>query len=105
MRIRIKHVTALLACILLAGASSALAQQKGQWVPGQFGLNAGVIPNPGITYANLAVNYSASQLNDSNGNRLLQNVTGTYAFWVDENILYYVPNHKILGAYFMPYIS
>jgi hypothetical protein len=27
-------------------------QQKGQWLPGQFGLNAGVIPEPGITYAN-----------------------------------------------------
>jgi len=95
----------LFAVSLALIALPSLAQQKGQWVPGQFGLNAGVIPNPGITYANLAVNYSASQLNDSNGNRLLQNVTGTYAFWVDENILYYVPNHKILGGYFMPYIS
>jgi hypothetical protein len=104
MRIRIKHVTALLACILLAGASSALAQQKGQWVPGQFGLNAGVIPDPGITYANLAVNYSAGQLNDSAGNKI-SGITGTYGFWSDENILYYVPNHKILGGYFMPYIS
>jgi hypothetical protein len=81
-----------------------LAQQKGQWVPGQFGLNAGVIPDPGITYANLALNYSASRLNDSNGNPVLQRVTGTYSFWVDENILYYVPKHKVLGGYFMPYI-
>jgi hypothetical protein len=104
MRIRIKHVTALLACILLAGASSALAQQKGQWVPGQFGLNAGVIPDPGTTYANLALNYSAGQLNDSAGNKI-SGITGTYGFWSDENILYYVPNHKILGGYFMPYIS
>jgi len=31
-----------------------------QWVPGQFGLNAGAIPDPGITYANMALNYSAS---------------------------------------------
>jgi hypothetical protein len=35
---------------------TATAQQKGQWVPGRFGLNAGVILDPGITYANLAVN-------------------------------------------------
>jgi hypothetical protein len=83
----------------------SLAQQKGQWVPGQWGLNPGVIPDPGITYANLAVNYSASQLNDSNGNRILKNVTGTYSFWVDENIIYYVPEHKFLGGYFMPYIA
>ena len=100
-----KFAASILACISLGGASSALAQQKGQWVPGQFGLNAGVIPDPGLTYANLALNYSASQLNDSNGNRILQNVTGTYSFWVDENIFYYVPKHKFLGGYFMPYVA
>ncbi len=59
----------------------------------------------GITYANLALNYSASQLNDSNGNPILQNVTGTYSFWVDENIAYYVSHRKFLGGYFMPYIA
>jgi hypothetical protein len=104
MRLRIKHVTALLACILFACASSALAQQKGQWVPGQFGLNAGVIPDPGITYANLALNYSAGQLNNSNGNSV-PGITGNYSFWVDENVVYYVPNHKFLGGYFMPYVA
>jgi len=44
-------------------------------------------------------------LNGPNGNRILQNVTGTYSFWVDENIFYYVPEHKFLGGYFMPYIG
>jgi hypothetical protein len=105
MQFRIRLKTAVIACIFLGGASSALAQQKGQWVPGQYGLNAGVIPDPGITYANLALNYSAGRLNDSNGNRLTQNVTGTYSFWVDENIFYFVPKQKFLGAYFMPYVA
>jgi hypothetical protein len=91
--------------VILLCALPSLAQQKGQWAPGQYGLNAGVIPDPGITYANLVMNYSATQLYDSSGNRILQNVAGTYAFWVDENILFYVPKHKILGGYFMPYIS
>jgi hypothetical protein len=104
MRLRIKLETAVLVCMLLGSASSALAQQKGQWVPGQFGLNAGVIPDPGVTYANLALNYSASQLNGPNGNAVSA-ITGTYSFWVDENIIYYVPKHKILGGYFMPYIA
>jgi hypothetical protein len=104
VRFRIKLEAAVLACMLLGGASSALAQQKGQWVPGQFGLNAGVIPDPGITYANLALNYSASQLNGPTGNSV-PGVNGTYSFWVDENILYYVPKHKFLGGYFMPYIA
>jgi hypothetical protein len=105
VRFQINFVTAILVCVLLGGVSSASAQQKGQWTPGQFGLNAGVIPDPGITYANMPLNYSASQLNDSNGNRILQNVTGTYSFWVDENIVYYVPHRKFLGGYFMPYID
>jgi hypothetical protein len=101
----IKKAILACACFTLACALPSLAQQKGQWVPGQFGLNAGVIPDPGITYANLALNYSADRLNNSNGDKILQNVTGTYAFWVDENIIYYVPHHKILGGYFMPYIA
>jgi len=101
----IKNAILISVCLVLVCAVPSLAQQKGQWVPGQFGLNAGVIPDPGITYANLVVNYSASQLNDSSGNKLLQNVTGTYSFWADENVIYYVPKHKILGGYFMPYIS
>jgi len=101
---RIKFAISMIVCISLAGASSVLAQQKGQWVPGQFGLNAGVIPDPGITYANLALNYSAGQLNDSSGNKV-SGVTGNYSFWVDENIFYYVPKHKILGGYFMPYVA
>jgi hypothetical protein len=91
--------------IIVLSISPLFAQQKGQWVPGGFGLNAGVIPDPGITYANLALNYSADRLNDSNGNRILTNVTGTYSFWVDENIFYYVPKHKFLGGYFMPYVA
>jgi len=101
---RIKFATIVLACIFLGGASSVLAQQKGQWVPGQFGLNAGVIPDPGITYANLALDYSASQLNGPAGNKI-PGITGTYSFWVDENIIYFVPKHKFLGGYFMPYIA
>jgi len=74
-------------------------------VPGQFGLNAGVIPDPGVTYANMAINYSATRFNDSNGSQILQNVTGTYSFWGDENIFYYVPNKQFLGGYFMPYAA
>src|SRR6266478_7459838 len=36
---------------------------------------------------------------------MIPNVTGTYSFWVDENIVYYVSHHKFLGGYFMPYIA
>jgi hypothetical protein len=105
MSSQIERKVLVLALIIVGFASPLLGQQKGQYVPGQFGLNAGVIPDPGLTYANLALNYSASRLNDSSGNRILRNVTGTYSFWVDENIVYYVPNHKFLGGYFMPYVA
>jgi hypothetical protein len=103
MSFRIKFITIVIACIFLGGASSAWAQQKGQWVPGQFELNPGVIPDPGITYANEAFNYSAGQLNGPNGNAVSA-ATGNYSFWVDENILYFVPKEKFLGGYFMPYV-
>lgn len=101
---KIKNGILISLCFVLVCALPAIAQQKGQWAPGQFGLNAGVIPDPGITYANLAMNYSAGQLNDSNGNSI-SGITGNYSFWADENIIYYVPDHKILGGYFMPYIA
>lgn len=104
MSFRIKCATSILACIVLGSAPPAWAQQKGQWVPGQFGLNAGVIPDPGITYANMVINYSAGQLNGTNGNPVT-GITGNYSFWVDENIIYYVPKQKILGGYFMPYVA
>src|SRR5271165_1198736 len=104
MSFRVKFSTAMLFLILCGAASPLLAQQKGQWVPGQFGLNAGVIPDPGFTYANLALSYSAGQLNNSSGNGI-PGITGNYSFWVDENIIYYVPHHKILGGYFMPYVA
>src|SRR5580704_3678926 len=105
MTFRLRCGLTALICLALGCASPLFAQQKGQYVPGQYGLNAGAIPDPGITYANLALNYSASQLNDSNGNRILQNVAGTYSFWVDENIFYYVPKYKFLGGYFAPFVS
>src|SRR5271170_6301813 len=95
---------ALVVCFLIACNPTSQAQQKGQWQPGQFGLNAGSIPSPGITYANMPLSYSASQLNNSRGNAI-PGVAGTYSVWVDENIAYYVPKQKILGGYFMPYID
>ena len=53
-------------------------------------------------YSNMAVNYSASELDNAAGNRV-PGVTGTYGFWADENIFVYVPKFKILGAKFVPF--
>jgi len=81
------------------------AQQKGQYVPGQYGLNAGpaILPPPGFTYANLALNYSADSLKKSNASSVP--VTGTFSFWSDENIFMYAPKKSILGGQFTSWAS
>jgi hypothetical protein len=97
MRIKFELIVAI--CMIVGGTSFLMAQQKGQYVPGQYGLNAGVTPDPGFTFASLTINYSADSLKDSNGNSV-QGITGNYGFWAVENIFYYVPAHKILGGKF-----
>ncbi len=82
--------------IILISSAALSAQQKGQWVPGQVGLNAGILPDPGVTYASLTINYSASTLNNAAGEFIP--VDGNYSFWVTENVLYYVPKVKVLGG-------
>ncbi len=94
MRIKIR-VTALI-CVLVFSVAPAKAQQKGQYIPGQQGLNAGVLPDPGFTYANLTINYSADTLKNGNGNSVP--LTGSYDIWAVENIFFYVPKFKFLGA-------
>ncbi len=83
-------------CVALAGALPLGAQQKGQYVLGQFGLNAGILPDPGITYANIDINYPTNTFNDSNGNAL--GPKPSLNLWIVENIFYYVPDNKILGG-------
>jgi hypothetical protein len=101
---KIKSATRIIACLIVGCASLLQSQQKGQYVPGQQGLNAGVVPDPGVTYANMTINYSASQLNNANGNSV-SGISGTYSFWVNENVFYYVPKFKVLGATFAPYAA
>ena len=86
----------LLVGIVCGGLAAASAQQKAQWVPGQDGLNAGILPGPGLTYANLTINYSADTLKNAKGRSIP--VDGTYGFWVTENVIYYVPKIKVLGG-------
>lgn len=92
---RMRFAVGLLACILLE-SSSALAQLKPQWMPGQVGLNAGILPSPGFTYVNIDENYDAGTFNGPKGNAIP--VTGTYNVWAIENLFYFVPNTKFLGG-------
>ena len=72
------------------------AQQKGQYVPGQFGLNAGILPSPGFTYQNMEINYDTSTFNDTKGNAVPGKAN--LNIWVVENWLIYVTNAKFLGG-------
>jgi hypothetical protein len=83
---------------VLIANSALVAQQKGQWIPGQVGLNAGILPNPGISVVNISLGYSSTTLNDSMGNSLP--LQGSYDVWAVENLLYYVPPVKFLGGHF-----
>jgi hypothetical protein len=94
--LRIKSGVAIFVCIMALYASPVHAQQKGQYMPGQQGLNAGVLPDPGITYANMTINYSADTLKSGNGSTIPLN--GSYDIWAVENIFFYVPKVKFLGA-------
>jgi hypothetical protein len=104
MRIKTGLILVFAICMLMGGTSFLTAQQKGQYVPGQYGLNAGIVPDPGFTYASLNINYSADSLKNSSGNSV-PGVTGTYSFWAVENIFYYVPAKKILGGHFFTMAS
>ena len=94
MRPRLLRPTLLL--LVLAAALPLGAQQKGQYMPGQFGLNAGVLPSPGFTNQNMEINYDTSTLNDSKGNALP--VKPSLNLWVVENWLIYATNAKFLGG-------
>ncbi len=96
MKKNFRYTFAVLLASFVCGAVSLPAQQKGQYLPGQFGLNAGVMPEPGFTYANITINYSADTLKDANGNTTPS--TGSYDLWAVENLFFYEPNFKVLGG-------
>lgn len=99
MKIR-QSIPLFLIFFMLSAVLLLHAQQKGQYVPGQYGLNAGVavMPSPGFTALSLNLNYSADAFKDSRGTALP--ATGNYSFWLSENGFVYVPESKILGAKF-----
>ena len=96
MSFSVRSVIFVFAFCFAQASSPAFAQQKPQWMPGQIGLNAGILPSPGFTYVNLDINYNADTFNGPRGNAIP--VTGTYNVWAVENIFFYVPNIKFAGG-------
>ena len=93
---QIKIASLVLMLLILACAEPSRGQFKPQWMPGQMGLNAGILPAPGFSYVNMDINYNAGTFNGPQGNAIP--VTGTYNVWAVENIFYYVPNMKLFGG-------
>jgi hypothetical protein len=93
---QIKIASVVLTLLILACAGPSRSQLKPQWMPGQVGLNAGILPSPGFSYVNMDINYNAGTFNNPSGNSIP--VTGTYNVWAVENIFYYVPNMKLFGG-------
>src|SRR3974377_455935 len=92
MRLRLFVLVFALACNL----SPLSAQQRGQYQPGQFGLTAGVLPSPGFTYVNIAINYASTRLNGPNGNEVP--TTGSYNVWALENFFYHGRGADVSGG-------
>jgi hypothetical protein len=98
MDFRIRRAILAVAGLFSTGILIMHAQQKPQWMPGQVGLNAGILPSPGFTYVNMTSNYVANTYNNSNGKAIP--ATGSYNVWVVENIFYWVPQKEVLGGNF-----
>jgi hypothetical protein len=92
----IRFAGSVLTLFFLSCALPLIGQQKPQWMPGQMGLNSGILPSPGFTYANIDIGYYSNVFNGRAGSAIP--VTGSYNVWAVENIFYYVPNLKVLGG-------
>jgi hypothetical protein len=91
---QIRLASSVLTLFLLNCASPLPGQQKPQWMPGQVGLNAGILPSPGFSYVNLTIGYRSGAFNGPSGSAIP--VTGNYNVWAVENFFYYVPDLKVL---------
>jgi hypothetical protein len=96
-----RFTKSILIILIVCFAGTLQAQQKPQWLPGQVGLNAGILSSPGFTYVNIAVRYDASRFNGPSGNQILTGnliTNKNYNVWADENLFYYVFPGKVLGG-------
>lgn len=93
---QIHFANLVLALVILSCAGSLFGQQKPQWMPGQVGLNAGILPPPGATYANITLGYYSNTFNGPGGKAIPS--TGSYNVWAVENAVYYVAPFKFAGG-------
>ena len=76
--------------------SQAVAQERGQYVPGFRGLNSTEQPHPGFTYANYLYWYPTDTLKDRHGDEVPTDFT--FNLVADLNLFMYTPEKKVLGG-------
>jgi len=90
---------ALVGVLVLAGTGLCLGQAlppvRGVYTPGFNATNSGVMPEPGLTYANFFMDYSFNQFRSASGAIFAQNDA---AVFIDINAFEWVTKKKILGA-------
>jgi hypothetical protein len=69
---------------------------RGAYTPGFNATNSGIMPGPGLTYANYFMDYSFDEAKTSDGQTILNQ--GTTAVYIDISVFEWVSKKKILGA-------
>jgi hypothetical protein len=90
------RVTLILVLLLAIISLPAMAQERGQYVPGTAGLNSGIQAPEGFTYANLFVWYPTTKFKDQNGDTSALNFDLDLV--ADFNLFAYTTKTKFLGA-------
>lgn len=87
---------ALVFVLLLIISLPAMAQERGQYIPGTAGLNSGIQAPEGITYANLFIWYPSTKFKNQNGDTSALNFD--LDLLADLNLFAYTTKAKFLGA-------
>ena len=82
----------------IVASGAAFGQQKGQYILGTNGLNAGIVPPPGFSYANRSTVYWADRLRGPDG--AIVPVSGTFDMVLNQNFFVYTSKFKLLGGTF-----
>jgi len=88
-----------LGVLLLAGTGlchgQALPPVRGVYTPGFNATNSGVMPEPGLSYANFFMDYSFNQFRSASGATVAEN---NAAVFIDINAFEWVTKKKVLGG-------
>jgi hypothetical protein len=85
-----------LAILSTISTMTAVAQQRGQYLPGFEVVAAGTMPEPGLSYFNMFYFTSADRLKGPAGGPVP--ISGQFGVMADNNVFVYVPHFKFLGG-------